>query len=376
MRTSWLVCVLLGTLAWGQAAQKAPPAQAQAANPPAPADTSASVPPDAPVLTITGVCTEKPAAASADCKTIITKAEFEKLVNALGPNPTAQQKKQLASVLPRMLAMSSQAKERGMDQTEQYTQMLEYVKMQILASLLQRKLQDEAADISDAEIEKYYKDNPDAYEQYNLDRIFVPRTKQIQAEATEDDDKDDKLTPQQKKAKEEAEKAKSQKNEEAMTKLADSLRARAAAGEDIAKLQKEAFDAAGMKIETPTVNLPSVRRNGPPQPPVAVFDLKPGEISQVISDAGGHYIYKMNGKTMMPLEQAKIEIRGRIQGDRWREKMDKLNASFSSVSNEAYFGSGGPSPMPPPMPRPRLGAPATGPAAQPSAGQTPAPKKD
>jgi len=235
MRTSWLVCVLLGTLAWGQAAQKAP-AQAQTANPPAPADTSASVSPDAPVLTIIGVCAEKPAAASGDCKTIITRAEFEKLVNALAPNPTAQQKKQLAGVLPRLLAMSSQAKERGMDQTEQYTQMLEYVKMQVLSSQLQRKLQDEAADISDADIEKYYKDNPDAYEQYNLDRIFVPRTKQIQAETTEDDDKDDKLTPQ--KAKEEAEKAKSQKNEEAMTKLADSLRARAAAGEDIAKLQK------------------------------------------------------------------------------------------------------------------------------------------
>ncbi len=47
-----------------------------------------------------------------------------------------------------------------------------------------------------------------------------------------------------------------------MTKLAESLRARAAAGEDIVKLQKEAFEAAGMKIESPTVNLPNVRRTG------------------------------------------------------------------------------------------------------------------
>ncbi len=96
--------------------------------------------------------------------------------------------------------------------------------MQVLSNQLQRKLQDEAADISDADIEKYYKDNPDAFEQYNLDRIFVPRTKQgVEAEAAEDDDKDDKLTAQQKKAKEDAEKAKGQKNEEAMTKLADVL---------------------------------------------------------------------------------------------------------------------------------------------------------
>jgi peptidyl-prolyl cis-trans isomerase C len=380
---SWLVCVLLGTLAWGQAAQGAPPAQSP--NQPAPTDTSASVPADAPVLTITGICAEKPAAAStsADCKTIITKAEFEKLANALAP-PIAspQQKKQLASVLPRLMAMANQAKGRGMDQTEQYSQTLEYVKMQVLSNQLQRKLQDEAADISDADIEKYYKDNPDAFEQFNLDRIFVPRTKQVEAEATEDDDKDQKLTAEQKKSKEDAEKTKAQKNEEAMTRLADSLRARAAAGEDIAKLQKEAFDAGGMKIEAPTVNLPSVRRNGLPQPHTGVFDLKQGEVSQVISDAGGHYIYKMNGKSTMALDQAKNEIRGKIQNDRMREKMDKLNGSFSSVSNEAYFGPGGTGPMPPPrMPRPRPGMPAAGqpqnaPAAQPSAGQTPAPKKD
>jgi len=276
------------------------------------------------------------------------------------------------------MAMANQAKERGMDQTEQYTQTLEYVKMQVLSNQLQRKLQDEAADISDADIEKYYQDNPDAFEQYNLDRIFVPRTRQVEAEATEDDDKDTKLTAEQKKAKEEADKAKTQKNEEAMTKLADSLRARAVAGEDIAKLQKEAFDAGGMKIEAPTVNLPSVRRNGLPQPHAAVFDLKPGEVSQVISDAGGHYIYKMNGMTAMPVDQAKNEIRGKIQNDRMRERMDKLNASFSSVSNEAYFGPAGTGPTPPPrMPRPRLGtSPAGGTGAQPSAGQTSAPKKD
>jgi hypothetical protein len=375
MRMSWLVCVLLGTLAWGQAAPSAPPPQSPqslAANQQA-ADTSASVPDDAAVLTVTGVCAA-PASTPADCKTVITKAEFDKLANSLAPNATQQQKKQLASALPRLMAMANQAKERGMDKTEQYTQTVEFVKMQVLSNQLQRKLQEEAADISDADIEKYYKDNPDAFEQYNLDRVFVPRSKQVEAEASDDDEKDDKLTAQQKKAKEDAEQAKKQENEKAMTELAEKLRTRAAAGEDITKLQKEAFDAAGMKIEAPTVNLPSVRRNGLPQAHTVVLDLKPGEVSQVISDAGGHYIYKMNSKTMMPLDQAKSEIRGKIQNDRMREKMDKVNASFSSVSNEAYFGPGGPGAVPPPrMQRPRPGTPA---ATQPSAGQTPAPQKD
>src|SRR5215472_4451277 len=389
MRMRWLVCVFMETLAWGQAAQSVPPAQPAQAP-----DTSASVPNDAAVLTITGVCSSQAPSQStsnsSDCKTVITKAEFEKLVNALAPNANPQQKKQLAGVLPRVMAMANEAKQRGMDQSEQYKETMEYVKMQVLSQQLQRKLQEQAADISDADLEKYYKDNPDAFEQYNVDRIFVPRTKQVEAEA-DDDDKDEKATAEQKKAKESAEQAKKQDNEQAMTKLAETLRTRAAAGEDITKLQKEAFEKAGMTIESPTVNLPSVRRNGLPQAHTVVFDLKPGEVSRVISDAGGHYIYKMNSKTAMPFDQAKSEIRGRLQTDRMKESMDKLNASFSSTSNEAYFGPGGVGPTAPQrMPLPRPGAPSGAtsrpgagaapgnarPVTQSSSGQTPAPKKD
>jgi hypothetical protein len=228
-------------------------------------------------------------------------------------------------------------------------------------------------------MEKYYKDNPQAFEQYNVDRIFVPRTKQVEAEAKESED-EDKMTDEQKKAKADAEKQKTEAAEQAMTKLADDLRARAAAGEDMAKLQKEAFEAAGMKIESPTVNLPNIRRTGLPAGHAAVFDLKPGEVSQVISDTGGHYIYKMNSKTEIPFDQAKNEIHSKMQNDRMREKMEQLNSSFKVDTNEAYFGPGGAGPMPPPrMPRPRPGMPPAGPSGQPNGtppAQAPAPQKD
>ncbi len=371
MRNSWLLCVLLVTLAWGQAQSPPPPESG-------PADTSASVPSDAPVITITGVCDSQPqppvANAPADCKTIITKAEFEKIVNALAPNPSPQQKKQLANVLPRLFAISSQAKVQGLDKSEQYDEILKFSKMQILQNMMQHKLQEEAANISDADLDKYYQDNLQSFQQYNVDRIFVPRTKQMEAESGDDDDKGQKLTPEQQKAKEAAEKTKQQKNEEAMTKLADDLRARAAAGEDVITLQKEAFEKAGMRIESPNVNLPSVRRNGLPPAHAAVFDLKAGEVSSVISDAGGHYIYKMNSSTQLPLDQVKSEIRSKLQQDRMREKMEALNNSFKAETNEAYFGPAGASPMAPPprMPRPRPGAPSAG--AQPQT--PPAPSKN
>lgn len=156
-----------------------------------------------------------------------------------------------------------------------------------------------------------------------------------------------------------------------MSKLAEDLRGRAAAGEDFAKLQKEAFDTAGLKVDSPTVNLPSVRRTGLPPGHAAALDLKAGEVSQVISDSGGHYIYKVISKTAMPLDQAKNEIHGKLQNDRTREMMDKLNNSFKAETNDAYFGPGAAGPTAPPhMPHPRPGM-APGPQSAPA--QTPPP---
>jgi len=83
--------------------------------------------------------------------------------------------------------------------------------------------------------------------------------------------------------------------------------------------------------------------------------LKPGEVSQVISDVGGHYIYKMNSKSELTLDQARNEIHGKLQNDRTREMTDKLNNSFKVETNDAYFGPGGVGAAPPPRPpRPRL----------------------
>jgi hypothetical protein len=369
MGKSWLLCALLGTMAWGQAPPSGPPPAP--ATPAAPVDTSASVPDNAPVLTIEGVCPPqpKPAAAKsaaakpdstkasaspADCKTVITKAQFEQLANNLAPNITPQMKKQLASVLPRLMAMANDAKKQGLDKTPEYKERVKFRTMQVLAEELQQNIQEKATKVPDADIEKYYKDHPENFEQYNLDRLFVPRTRQA-AELKSEPGKNEKLTEEDQKAKEAAEKAEAEQSEQAMTKLADDLRARAAAGEDFLKLQKEAFEAAGMKIESPTVNLPSTRRTSVAPSHAAVFDLKPGEVSPVISDAGGHYVYKLNSKTEEPLDQAKTEIHGRLQNERMRESMDKLNSSFKVETNEAYFGPGGAGAMPPRPIRPGQG---------------------
>ncbi len=424
MSKSWLMCVLLGTLAWGQAqpgtpapspgaapaastggqaqtpAPAAQPAQTPAAGNAAPAPAAAPAPevaPTAPVLTIKGVCpatapkaktaapgTKSPAAAkepaksSANCETVITRAEFEKMASGIAPNMTPQLKRQLASVYPRLLVMSQEAEKHGLQNSPQYKEVMKFARMQILTNELQRSIQEEAEKVSQQDIADYYKKNPEAFEQYSLERLYVPLTKQAAEEAEANEKKDSEKEPE--KETEQPEKAKQEQDEQEMSKLAESLRARASAGEDFAKLQKEAFTAAARKVEPPTVSMPKVRRTGLPSSHAAVFDLKPGEVSVVFSDAGGHSVYKLVSKEQVPLDQVKEEIRGTLRTQRMRDAMDKVQNSFKTETNEAYFGPAGPGGMrqpPPRIPHPTApGAPGQPPAQQPPAAQPPASKPD
>jgi hypothetical protein len=393
MCKSWLLCVLLGTLAWGQEQPEAPPAQSNpmmapgaAAKTPAPA---AEVPENAVVLTIKGVCAPaaksaagaktaagKAAAAKkpADCKTEITRAQFEKIANGLSPNVTPQLKRQLETALPRFMAMSEIAKEKGLDKTPRYQELIKIVKMQVLTQELQRSAQEQSDKVTPEEVEKYYKDHTDAFEQYSLDRLFVPRFKQ----AEPDSKPEGQMTDDERKKKEADDKAKQEQGEQDLTKLADTLRAQAASGEDFTKLQKEAFEAAGEKVENPTVNLPKVRRTGLPPAHAVVFDLKVGEVSQVISDNGGHYVYKVVSKEVLPLDQVKDEIHNKLKSEQMKAIMDKYNGSFEAVPNEAYFGPpqapgmhGAPPPHMPHPARAPMAPPQSAPPSQPPASQPP-----
>jgi hypothetical protein len=75
--------------------------------------------------------------------------------------------------------------------------------------------------------------------------------------------------------------------------------------------------------------------------------LKEGEVSQVISDNGGSYIYKIKAKETLPLDDSmKTEIHNSLKSQRVKDLMDKYNNSFHADTNEAYFGPPGPAGMP------------------------------
>jgi ethanolamine utilization cobalamin adenosyltransferase len=348
------VCLLLAALTWGQSSSPVPPAQkpaSQTGNPggaPPQAATqesseAAKVPPDAAVITIKGLCSPPVSKDPAlECRTQVTRAEFEKLVDTYQPNLPPRGRRQFATRYASLLAMSIKAQEMGLDKAADFQERMKLARMQVLASELNKQIQEKASEISDKEIEDYYHNNLDKFEQAELLRIYVPKAQQLPADEA-------------KKSLSEAEQQKrTQKSEQTMKEEADKLRARAAAGEDFNKLQAEAFQVAGIKSAAPNTNMGKVRRNVLPPSQSSAMELKPGEVSPVIADQSGFFIFKLISKGTMPLDEARDEIKGLLRSQRLQQEMKSVQESTTPTLDEAYFGPEVPrapmAPAPPPPP--------------------------
>jgi hypothetical protein len=340
MRFQYLVCLLLAGLAYGQAAQPAaPPAAGAKPDQAASANTDKApevqVGPDDAVITLKGFCTDTTLQGDA-CKTVVTRAQFEKLAEALQPGMSVPARRNLATRYSTMERMSTEAEKRGLDKQPKFEEVMHYARMQILSQQLSIALQQDAAKVSDSDIEDYYKKNELSYEQATFARIFIPRAKQIVNPVVTPKTVEKATTPEAAPSQPPTE-AQKKAAEAAMDKVAADIRARAAQGEDPDKLQKDAYLAAGLPGNAPNTKMEKVRRTTLPQTHQVIMDLKPGEVSQVISDPNsGHYVYKMISKETLTLDSMKPEIQKIIAGQRYRDSMQSFQGDVDL--NEAYFG--------------------------------------
>ncbi len=356
-----LVCLLLSAMAWGQAAPPtSTPATPQTGAPSAagnPAESkeadAAKVPPDAPVITINGLCDNPPADKAADpnCKTVITRAEFEKILETVQPNMPPRVRRQFATRYAMALVMAQKAHEMGLDQGPKFDDRMKLMRLQVLSQAYNQAVQEKAGQISDKDIEDYYQSHSADYAEADLQRIFVPRSQQLPASKV-------KLSSA-------AEEKRRKDAEEVMQKEADKLRARAVAGEGFSKLQEEATQLAGTKIKAPSTKMDDARRNSLPPAQASVMDLKTGEVSPVISDPSGYYIYKVGKKEVEPLDKVKEEIRATLRNQRMQEQMQSAQQSATPTLDESYFGPEMPPthgmPLPPPTGGPSAKPPSPGP---------------
>jgi PPIC-type PPIASE domain len=337
--------ILCCSMVFGQAATTMPPAQPAATTP-----AGAALPPDTPVITIKGVC-DPPAA---DCTTVITRAEFEGIIQAFQPQMKLPQQRQVGTSYGQLMTMAAEAKKRGLDKSPRVQVRTRIAVMQALAGELRDNMQEQAGNVTDADAEKYFNDHKANYEQADVERLIIPRTPLPAGKDADKDagaDKDDADKPAAKKPVTAAAKAGTKAapakaatakpktavvaDEAGMAALAAKLRARAAAGEDFAKLQAEAFAAANIKGAPVETKVPKATRATLPP---SIFDLKSGEVSELIPDSRAFFVYKMGTKTTLSLDEAKNDVKTAMKNERIQEAQKAVSDISTTTLNDAYFG--------------------------------------
>jgi hypothetical protein len=353
MTRSLIICILLAVTAAAQKPQNPPAKQAPAAPAatpsPSPAghpgppsllkrdEKPAEVPPNQPVISIRGLCpaqkdiaTNTKVPSTAECTMSITKEQFDNLVKAFNSNNqpiTQAQRRGLAEKYVELLVFSEAAESAGVENTPTFAEVMRVLRLKTLGDLYLNQLAEQYRNPPEQEIEAYYQANQQKYEAAKLSRIYLPKN-----------DPDPKATPEQK-----------QDFEKKLQPLSDDIQARAAKGEDMAKLQKDAYTSLGITAAPPNTDL-SLARHGmfPPKLDQEIFSHKPGEVFRS-DDASGYMIYRVDSRQTSPLESVKAEISQQLFRQKMEAKTKELNAPVHAEYDDKYFGppvKAGP-PMPP-----------------------------
>ncbi|HTC92530.1 MAG TPA: peptidylprolyl isomerase [Terriglobales bacterium] len=309
------------------------------------------LPPTTPVITLNfceGAASKAKTAAAAPqagCKKVITKAQFDKVLDAAIPRSRRpaggeipqQVKGAVAKEYLNMYLMAHEAEKRNLEHTDPMVQeMLELSRMQVLSMALNQQLQEKTKP-TDAEIEKYYNDNPSAFVEIGLRRLYIPKPAQAPttapnpASTSANSATPNNPTPATATPKPE--------DVEAQKAAAEKLRDRASAGEDLDKLEKEAFDAAASKQTPPPTQMGNRRHNIlPPDQDAEVFALNPGQVSKLYENPGGWYLYKVESKRTLALTDVKEEIQRKLQPEKLNDARQAITGKVKSDLNEKYFG--------------------------------------
>ena len=324
----------------------APPAQPE----------SAKVLPTAAVITIKGICNNAPvrrpagtaarktapaAASTGPCQTVITREDFERLIQTVNPNLPPAMRRNVAQAYVELMAFAQAAEKAGVENDPKFKEQLRLMRLQALAGIYRRDLEDKSKSTSPQEIQAYYNQNLPKYEEIKLDRIFIP-AKNPSAPAKDDWEK---------------------KAEQ----VANDMHDRAAKGEDFEKLQKEAYTTLGLTIAPPNTSV-GTRRRGmlTPAEEQELFALKAGDVSKVEQEPAGYIIYKVESRQTLPEEQVKDEISRELSRQKMESQMKSITSAVKADLNDEYFGAPATPPvgMGPggPVPRPPAPAPAHAPA--------------
>lgn len=288
-----------------------------------------NVPPNAAVLTFEGPCEQlRKGARQSNCKSVVTRGEIDSVINLVEPNASPAARRQFAVNYARLVTASEAAKRRHLETDPAVAKQIliqqKLVSMQVLANTFYRQIEAEASNVPNSEIEKYYSGHQVDFERGEVRRLVVP--KQLSTAGTLTLDASNLKTK------------------------AEELRTRAAAGEDFDKLQQAAYEDLGIKSTISTTKLSMARRTSLPVGENIVFDLDPGQVTQVLDTPNAFVILKLETKKMLSPEEAAPEIVPFLQRERAKQVIRSAADSGKAQFDLQYFGlSSAPELFPPPQ---------------------------
>ena len=335
-----LICVLAASTALAQAPApaktptlKTPAEQSNTQSTPSAPPTlqrrdevPSDVPPDQTVIAIQGLCpaATDPAKNSAvpstkECSIKMTREQFANMVKAFNTNNqpvSLPERRKLAEAYVDILIFSEAAKSAGVDNSPTFTEIMRVLRLKTLADLYLTQLSEQFRNASQQEIEENYKANQGKYESAKLSRIYLPKN-----------DPDPQATPDQKQA-----------YQKKAASLADDIQARAAKGEPLDKLEKEAYTTLQISGTPPNTEMNPARRGMfPPKIEQEIFSHKAGEVFRA-DDANGYLIFRVDSREAAPIDSVKQDIVRDIARSKLEEKVKELKSPVHANLEEKYFG--------------------------------------
>lgn len=301
-------------------------AQGQGASVPAkPADPSSAVAEGQAVITVRGICAEEAGSKKQPgnpCSKQITRKDFERLMNALNPggqNISPSGRQNLAQAYVEALAFEDAARKAGTEDTEEFREVMFWVRLRTIGDLYRRNLQEKYRNPEPAEIDTYYQEHLGSFERVHLLRILVPRENSSGGDKNEFDKK--------------------------ALAAAQAARKRAVNGEAVEQIQKDVYAGLGLE-QPPATDLGTYQRADFMEKEAAdVFSLQPGEVSPLETETKSYVIYKVASKETLKEDQVKADIIREIEQQKYRDALKAVMDSAQADFNEQYFGR-----MPPKLP--------------------------
>jgi peptidyl-prolyl cis-trans isomerase C len=247
----------------------------------------------------------------------ITRAQFEVLLGSLAQNgraaSTAAEKRKVAEQYGELETMAQEARKRMLDQSPETKQMLAIQTDNVLASLLAKKITEEAQ-FTDLDLRAYYNAHKDEFEEAKGSHILI-RFKGSSIP----------LKPNQKDLTE----------PEALAKAQD-IRGKLVAGADFATLAKAESDDTGSATKGGELGTFRHKQMVPPFDEAA-FTVPIGQVSEPVRTQFGYHLIKISSRTSKTFEEAKPEIEKQLKPKIVKEEVDKLKAQTPVTLNDEYF---------------------------------------